>query len=257
LKRKIVLLFLVCCAIPAFPQFRSFKDLFPGYDERQKSQVFSPDGIMLTSEKSDTLTLLPIALSGLGFKEQIGRTNPSFLVESLVVIPFDQGPPDLLGVYNSIGKVRGLKGRIYSSFTRKSEVALFEDATRLESDRRLNPIPDPDPVRTLPSEETIFMRLKDANFGNSFYRAEISFTSHGFLYSLSNFKKLSYLFITVINEDKFFSRFYMEPLAEGVLIYSVSGAEVSDFVAKRVDMPSAIAKRLRVITGWVIDGLTQ
>jgi hypothetical protein len=47
----------------------------------------------------------------------------------------------------------------------------------------------------------------------------------------------------------------MEPLAEGVLLYGVSGAEVSAFVSKQVDMPSAIAKRLRVITGWVVDGL--
>jgi hypothetical protein len=47
----------------------------------------------------------------------------------------------------------------------------------------------------------------------------------------------------------------MEPLSEGVLLYSVSGADVSDFIAKQVDMPSAVTKRLRVITDWVIDGL--
>jgi hypothetical protein len=61
--------------------------------------------------------------------------------------------------------------------------------------------------------------------------------------------------VTLALPDKFFARFYMEPLSEGVLLYSVSGADVSDFVAKQVDMPSAVTKRLRVITGWVIDGL--
>jgi hypothetical protein len=99
------------------------------------------------------------------------------------------------------------------------------------------------------------MRLKDVNFGNSYYKADISFTPYGLVYNLSNFKDLSYLFFKVIKEDKFFARFYMEPLSEGVLLYSVSGADVSDFVAKQVDMPSAVTKRLRVITGWVIDGL--
>jgi hypothetical protein len=39
------------------------------------------------------------------------------------------------------------------------------------------------------------------------------------------------------------------------LLYGVAGAEVSGFVAKQVDMPSAITKRLQVITGWVIDEL--
>ncbi|MDR0452274.1 MAG: hypothetical protein LBH15_04460, partial [Treponema sp.] len=65
----------------------------------------------------------------------------------------------------------------------------------------------------------------------------------------------SYLLFRIIRQDKFFAWFYMEPLAEGVLLYGVSGAEVSAFVSKQVDMPSAIAKRLRVITGWVVDGL--
>jgi hypothetical protein len=254
-KRNCILLFLVCCAASLFAEPRSFEDLFPGYDEEQRARVFSPEGIMLSSEKTDELRLLPAALSDLDLQGQVSRKNPSFLVESLLVIPFDQNPPDLLGVYNGIGRVRDLKGRTYTSYTRKAEVALFEDAVRLESGRKLTPVPDPEPARILPAGEIIFMRLKDVNFGNCFYRADVSFTSYGLLYNLSNFKNLSYLFITVIKEDKFFARFYMEPLAEGVLIYSVSGADISDFVAKQVNMPSAISKRLRVITGWVIDGI--
>jgi hypothetical protein len=255
LKKKIVLLFLVCCAAPVFSQLRSFGDIFPAYDEKQREEIFSPEGIMLASEKSISLRYLPPGLSGLGIGESVIQRTPSFIVESIIVIPFDRNPPDLLGVYNSIGKVRNLKGRTYSSFSRKSEVALFEDATRLESERRLNPVADPEPARILPRGETVFMRLKDVNFGNSYYKADISFTPHGLVYSMGNFKSLSYLLFRVIREDKFFARFYMEPLAEGVLLYGVAGAEVSDFIARQVDMPSAIAKRLRVITGWVIDGL--
>jgi hypothetical protein len=255
LRKKIVLLFLVFCAAPVFSQLRSFGDLFSGYDAKQKEEIFSPDGIMRTSEDSYILRYLPPALSVIGIEESVKERHPSFLVESIIVIPFDRNPPDLLGVYNSIGKVRGLKGRTYSSFTRKSEVALFEDATRIESARKFNPVEDPPPAWALPGGETIFMRLKDVNFGNSYYRADISFTRHGLVYNLSNFRDLSYLFIRVIKTDNFFARFYMEPLAEGVLLYSVSGADVSDFVAKQVDMPSAVVKRLRVITGWVIDGL--
>jgi hypothetical protein len=255
LKKEIVLLFFVFCAAPVFSQLRSFEDLFPGYDAKQKEEIFSPDGIMRTSEDSYNLQYLPPALSVIGVEESVSERHPSFLVESIIVIPFDRNPPDLLGVYNGIGRVRGLKGRTYSSFTRKSEVALFEDATRIESARKFDPVEDPLPARALPGGETIFMRLKDVNFGNSYYRADISFTPHGLVYDLINFRDLSYLFIKIIKADNFFARFYMEPLAEGVLLYSVSGADVSDFVAKQVDMPSAVIKRLRVITGWVIDGL--
>jgi hypothetical protein len=255
LKEKSILLFLIFCAAPVFSQLRSFEELFPGCDAKQKEEIFSPDGIMRTSEESYNLRYLPPALSVTGIEESVREKRPSFLVESIIVIPFDRNPPDLLGVYNGVGRVRGLKGRTYSSFTRKSEVALFEDATRIESARKLNPVEDPLPARTLPGGETIFMRLKDVNFGNSYYRADISFTRHGLVYNLSNFRDLSYLFIKIIKVDNFFARFYMEPLAEGVLLYSVSGAEVSSFVAQQVDIPSAVVKRLRVITGWVIDGL--
>ncbi|GHT75751.1 hypothetical protein FACS1894124_7500 [Spirochaetia bacterium] len=160
----------------------------------------------------------------------------------------------MLAVYNGLGKVRNLKGRLYHSFTRDEYVPLFEEATRLESARKLSAIPDPPPARTLPASETVYLRLKDINFGNSYYRGDITLHQYGLLYSLSNFKKLTYL-IPVIKEGKFLARFYIEPLADGLMIYSISGADVSDFIASRVSMPSMIQKRLEVIIGWVIDGI--
>jgi hypothetical protein len=101
----------------------------------------------------------------------------------------------------------------------------------------------------------MYIRLKDANFGNSYYRADISVDQYGLAYSLTNFRNLSYLFIPAIRENKFIAHIYIEPLDEGVLIYSVSGADVSDFVASKIDIPSAIRKRLEVLIGWIGDGI--
>jgi hypothetical protein len=257
MRRKIVLLFLVCCAMHGFSQSRSFGDLFPGIDEAQKEKIFSPGGIITTSEKTDTLRYLSPVLPDIGIADEVARKKPSFLLESIVVIPFNRNPPDLLGVYNGISKVRDLKGRTYSSFSRGEEVALFEDATRIKGGRDFDPVDDPAPVRVLPESETIFMCLKDVNFGKTYYRADVSFTPRGLVYSLSNFKSFTYFLFTVIGEEKFFARFYMEPLAEGVLLYCVSGVAVSGFIARQVDMPSAISKRLQVIIGWATDGLKR
>jgi hypothetical protein len=255
MRRKIALLFLICCVAPVFSQARSFKEIFPRYNETQRGEIFSPGGVITVSEKTDTLRYLSPLLPDIGIADDVMRKKPSFLAESLIVIPFDQKPPDLLGVYNGIGKVRDLKGRTYSSATRGAEVPLFEDATRIKSRRDFDPVDDPAPTRSLPESETIFMCLKDVNFGKTYYKADVSFTPHGLVYSLSNFRSFTYFLFTVIGEEKFFARFYMEPLAEGVLLYCVSGAAVSSFIARQVDMPSAISKRLQVIIGWVVDGL--
>jgi hypothetical protein len=241
--------------LPVFGELRSFDDLFPNLDEAKQTQVFSPGGIISTSRNPGALQLLPPALSALNIQGPVLERNPVFLVESLLLIPRSGGDVELADIYNALGRVRDLKGRTYASFTRGEEVPLFEEATRVQSDRRLDPIPDPAPLRYPPSSETIYLRLKDVNFGSSFYRADITVGSRGILYSLSNFRNINYLIIPVIRENKFIARFYLEPLAEGVLIYSAAGADVSDFVSSRIDMPSAIRKRLEVILGWVIDGI--
>jgi hypothetical protein len=40
-----------------------------------------------------------------------------------------------------------------------------------------------------------------------------------------------------------------------MLIYSLAGTDVSDFIANRIDIPSAISKRLAVFIDWVSDGI--
>jgi hypothetical protein len=58
-----------------------------------------------------------------------------------------------------------------------------------------------------------------------------------------------------MKEEKFAAVLYMEPLIEGMLLYGMAGADASDFVSNRIDIPSAIRKRLAVFTGWIRDGL--
>jgi len=101
------------------------------------------------------------------------------------------------------------------------------------------------------------MLLKDANFGNSYYRGDIALFQRGLRYSLTNNKNISYFFITVIKEEKFTVQLYFEVISEGILIYSLAGADVSNFVSSRIDMSSAIGKRLAVIMSWAAEGIAQ
>jgi len=234
---------------------RSIDRIFPGLSENRKKAILGDEGLILTHKKNESLELIPARDSGIDLQSIVMKAKPAYLTESLLVVPYSGRVLNRLDAYNALGKIQGLKGRLYRSHSRKAEIPLFEDATRLESAKKTNAISDPPPARELPLSETVYIRLKDVNFGNSFYRGDISVNSFGVTYSLTNFKSLSYLFFTVMKEEKFSAVLYMEPLKEGMLVYSMAGADASDFIANRIDIPSAIGKRLAVFNDWISDGL--
>jgi hypothetical protein len=239
----------------AFPQSRSFESLYPGMSGEDKARVYSEEGLV-ASQGSPSLKLLPPS-AGVNIAEPVMRRDPSVVVESLMVIPYSRPSLSLLHVYNALGRVSRLKGRLYHSATRNQNIPLFEDATRIRiiSSSRTQPLSDPPDAAVIPNSETVYLRLKDANFGNSYYQAEINTDRRGLLYSLSNFRSLSYGFIPVIREDRFIAQLYVEPLTDGFLVYSAAAANVSGFIASKVDIPSAIEKRLAVIIDWLAEGL--
>ncbi|MDR1126560.1 MAG: hypothetical protein LBL06_00365 [Treponema sp.] len=248
-------LFLVLCAVYSagvvFGQTRALSDVFPSLDAGQKTAVFSKEGIALSS-KEGKLSLRPVS-AGLNMTEGIQKRNFPYVTEYLVVLPFQN--VRLLNVYNALSQIRGLKGRLYNSATKGQAVPLFEDATRIMSDRKTTPIPDPARATVVPQSETIFLRLRDANFGNTYYRADIVTTSRSILCTLTNIRSFNFFFVPVIKENNFSAQLYVEPVKEGVLIYSIAGTNVSDFVARYVDMNSAIKKRLDVLNVWIVDGI--
>jgi hypothetical protein len=235
---------------------RSFDELFPNL-EKEKSRVFSERGIIRSVNKREELILNPAAASGIDILSPVLKRNPTHLAESLLLIPCGTKKLDVEDLYHALAKVRNLKGRLYHSATRDENVPLFEEATRIEGPGRSSSLPDPEDEGPMPQSERVYLRLKDANFGNSFYKADISKHSEGILYSLSNIRILMYLLFPVIREDKFAAQLYLEVLDEGVLVYSVAGTEVSNFVASRVSIPSAVRKRLEVFIAWVSDGVRE
>jgi hypothetical protein len=240
---------------PVLLEARSFDEIFPYVSGELKTEVFSETGVIRTFKKIEELNFLPALSSGINLIDSIMEKKPGYFVESLLVVPYEARTLSRLDAYNALGKVRGLKGKLYHSHTRKADIPLFEDATRLESGKKSNPIPDPAPASSVPASESIYIRLKDVNFGNSYYRADISANPHGVLCSLTNYKSISYLFFTVMKEEKFSVNLYLEPLDEGLLIYSLAGTDVSNFIANRIDIPSAISKRLAVFIDWITDGI--
>jgi len=261
MNRKIffVLLFHLICVLYVSAQLRAFNDIFPNLSRDELDEVFNETGFIKSDSKSKGFKTININKLAVQIDPEILQSiqdmEPGYLVESISVI---SGNPDdfkFLNIYNALLNIRDLKGRLYSSYTRKQFVPLFEDATRVLSEKNTSSIPDPPPSKTVPREETVFIKLKDVNFGNSYYRANLKMAQNGLCYSLTNFKSLSYLFVPVIKEGNFTAMLYFEPIKEGLLIYGFAGVNISDFFASKISVNSAISKRLGVIISWAADGI--
>ena len=251
-KTGFFLVSMILLTFSLFAQQRSFDEIFPHLPLEIKSASLTENGFIRSMASPLRATLVGSTIHS-DICGIVLDKSPGFLVEYLIVIPREK---TLLEVYNALGNIRDLKGRKYQSHSRGDSVSLFEDATRIESAQRNNPVPDPRPSFSVPRSETVYIRLKDANFGNSYYRGDMSLNQFGLHYSLTNYRNLTYFFVPVIREEKFTALLYFEPIAEGILLYSIAGADVSDFISNRIDLPSAIRKRLEVIISWVVDGLS-
>jgi len=257
--KKFTLFFIfVLCASNIFSQYRSFNEIFPNIRDDVRTAAFSSSGYVNSSQKKSGFTILGSDRRS-GIHPQIINMvlnkNPGYIVESINVIRVTPGSVHLLDIYNVLGNVRGLRGRLYDSATRNRPVPLFEEATRITSERNTSAIPDPPAARVIPRGETVYIRLKDANFGNTFYRGEMALIQDGLRYTLSNFRSMNYFFIPVIGEGKFTAQLYFEPIQEGILIYGIAGIDMSDFYASQIHVESAIAKRLAVIIAWAAEGI--
>jgi len=257
--RKLFFVLILCiCAANVSAQLRSFSDVFPGISQRDRAAIFSDSGLVRSTRRSDGIVLYGNdSRVDMSIIEMVLRRNPAYLIESISILPADPGTVTLLHIYNALGNIRDLSGRLYDSATRNRAVPLFEEATRVTNERSTSAIPDPPPARALPASETIYIRLRDANFGNTYYRGEMAVIQNGLRYTLTNFRAMTYLFIPVIGTEKFITQLYFELIQEGVLIYSIAGMDISDFFASRISIDSAISKRLEVIIDWASDGIRR
>jgi hypothetical protein len=246
---------LILTASSLFGVPRSFTDVFPGLNDEKKRQVFSPAGYSEFNFASAGLQLVPRSRPGAAIAAPVLNRRSSFFIENLLVCPYSPRYSGLITIYNALGKVRSLGGRIHRDQTEKEGPA-FKETTRIESPQKNTPLPDPGPALQIPSAETIYMRLKDEDFGNTYYRAELTATEDALFYTLVNFKTIYAVIFPVIKEDKLIAQLYIEPLAEGILIYSIVGAEVSDMVLSKTDVLSGVlSRRVEIIIDWIIDGI--
>jgi hypothetical protein len=234
-------------------ELRSFRSIFPQLSQSQRRRVIGDVGLRYAFEKDGSPTLIPDPDSGLDLLSSVMKKKPSHLVEALVVVPYNKRELDLLDVYNALGEIKKIKNHKIISNDR--EFSIFTETTRLVSARNRKPISDPPPADILPYSETMYLLFLDPYIGDLYLKGDISVSLYGITYSMTNFRDVTYSIFRVMKTDRFSAILYIEPVKEGILIYSVSGLYLPNFIAKRINLTPNMNRRITVLLNWIIDGL--
>jgi hypothetical protein len=234
---------------------RSFDAVFSGFSRREKAMATGKDGLRYSFEKDESPMLVPAVDSGVDLLSSVMSKNPSHLIEVLVLVPYSEKKLDILDIYNALGRIEDLKD--HSFFINDREINIFEETTRIESARNRRSIPDPSPADTLPYAETMYLRFKDASYGNLFIRGDVSMSLYGITYTMTNFTDIRYFLVPIIKAEKIIITIYLEPVKEGVLVYSMSGLYLPGFISDRVNITPFVNRRITALISWITDGLRK
>jgi len=238
---------------------RSFDEIFPGLSQEQKAEAMDEIGLRHYFEKNESPLFMPDPDSGIELLSSVMQKKPSHIIEALVVVPYvmpySERELDILDIYNALGKIEDIKE--YSFSLNDRDIYIFSGSTRLESPRNRISIPDPPPADTLPYSDTIHLRLTEKHFGDLFVRADISMSLYGITYSMTNFTDVRYSLFRVMRAERFSVIIYLEPVKEGILIYSMSGFYLPGFLASKVNLTPSINYRMTALLNWITGGLRR
>jgi len=234
-------------------EIRSFDAIFPRLSRVQRMMAMSYEGLRHSFTKDEPALFVPDPEIGIDLLGSIMKKNPSHLIEALVLIPYNGRELDLLDIYNALGRIEKIKDHTVPLNGR--DFHIFTESTRIESARNRRAVSDPPPAVTLPLSDTMYIRLKEYSFGNLFIRTDVSIDVYGITYSMANFIDVRYFLVPIMKAERFMTIIYLEPVKEGMLIYSMAGFYLPGFIADRVNLTPSINRRIAIFMGWITDGL--
>ena len=232
---------------------RSIDVIFPGLSRVQRRIAFTGEGLRNSVEKNDSPILIPDPDSGIDLLGSVMEKDPSHIIETLAVVPYTEKEFDMLDIYNAMGRIANI--RDYTIPVNDKVFIIFLETTRIDNTRSRKDIPDPPPADSLPHSQTMYLRFKDITLGNLFMRADISMSLYGITYTMTNFTSIRYFLFPLMRSGRFSTIIYLEPVIEGILVYSVTGFYIPGFLADRINLAPNINRRISVIINWITDGL--
>jgi len=237
-------------------ELRSLDYLFPDLSPEDRAVVTGNRGARHAFEKDGgSPAFIPSPDSGISLLGKVMAKKPSHIIEALLLIPYNKRKLDFLDIYNALGKIKNIQD--HTLFIRGASVKMFVDTTRIESAQKRRPIADPPHAEMLPYSETMYLRFIDQYIGDLYLRGEITVGSYGITYSLSNFRDVTYSIFRIMKAETFSAIIYLEPVKEGILVYSMSGIYIPKFIAHRVNLTPNMNNRITVLVNWIKEGLME
>jgi len=125
------------CAQPV----RSINDIFPNLTQSEKNGVFNNGGLKHSFQKDDSTLLAPAANSGIDIISIVMKKAPSYLVDVLLVLPYNERELGILDAYNAANRIKDIKNYLYFSGAQNSGSVIFKETTRLKSATKKIPFP--------------------------------------------------------------------------------------------------------------------
>jgi len=241
--------------VSPFIGLRSIDDIFPRLSRSQRVMAGSETGLRYSYDKITSSMLRINPDSGVELLSAVAAKNPSHVVEALALVPYNDIRLDLLDIYNALGEVQNIKDHSISLNGR--DIHIFTETTRLESARNRRPISDPLPADTLPYSDTMYVRFTDAYFGDVYIRADVSFSLYGVTYNMTNFRDVRYALLPLMRAERVSIIIYLEPVKEGILIYSLTGFYLPGLISNSVNLTPSINRRITVLLNWITEGLRK
>jgi len=236
-------------------QMRSFDAVFPGLSWEQRAMATSTVGLRNFFMKGESPMLVPNPDSGIDLLDSVREKDPSHLIEALLVVPYNGQEIDLLEIYNALGMIENIKD--YSVWVNGRDYYAITESSRIVSASNRRDIPDPPPAERLPFSETMYLRIREIDFGNFFLRGDVSISLYGMTYRMTNFTDIRVLLIPIMRAERFNIIVYLEPVEEGILVYCVSGFYMPAFIVSMFNLTSSINNRVTILINWMIDSLRK
>ncbi|MCL2410494.1 MAG: hypothetical protein FWC97_02510 [Treponema sp.] len=240
-------------------ELRSFDDIFPYFTRSERRMAMDEWGLRNAIERGESPMINPDSNSGIDLLSRVRAKNPSHIIEALIVIPhsaYSEREFDVLDIYNALGRISKIQDQTFR--LRSGGTAhIFAETTRVESAQNRRPISDPSPSDTLPFSETMFLRFTDRHIGSIYLRGDLSFGMHGLNYSLTNFRDINFSIFRVMRAERVSINLYLEPIKEGVLVYSVTGLALPGFLVNRMNLTPNINVRIYSLKNWIAEGLRE
>ena len=200
--------------------------------------------------------LMPRSASGARLEADIGRFNPSVVVEALYLYKKTDAAEgkgwsdaERTTVFNLLQSLSTLSGTEYFSASRGQMRVFYESSYVVDGAGGSAVLPDP-VVSEVPARSTLYAVQKDLSFGENRYRYDYAASDADISFVQTNLTTMSYGIVPVLGKEKLRTMVLVTDTDEGYVLYAVSAARAALVPGLGEKIRNSFSNRADAIYRW-------